>query len=140
MDAFNSDVLIYASIEGHALGQRVRALLSSAPTPGLSTVGTGSVLLLPEILSKPLRDRRPDEIRDLTTILGRLDLWPVDQQTATLAISFCSRYRLRPNQATHLACAVHHGADRFLTANHKDFPKTICEIEIVYPSDLPPAH
>lgn len=38
----------------------------------------------------------------------------------------------------HLATAVGAGADRFLTNNAADFPKTINEIEITYPDDLPP--
>ena len=33
--------------------------------------------------------------------------------------------------------AVIAGADRFLTNNRKDFPKTIAEVEIVYPDELP---
>ena len=37
----------------------------------------------------------------------------------------------------HLATAVNAGASRFLTNNSKDFPKSIAEIDIVYPDDLP---
>ena len=35
------------------------------------------------------------------------------------------------------ATAVGAGADRFLTNNAKDFPKSIIEIDITYPLDLP---
>lgn len=53
MDAFDADVLIYAAVPGHPLGQRVASLFQSA-TP-TTTAGVGSVLLLPEVLSRPLR-------------------------------------------------------------------------------------
>jgi hypothetical protein len=40
--------------------------------PGV-IAGAGSALLLPEVLSKPLRDGTPDEVRTLAGLLGRLD-------------------------------------------------------------------
>ena len=48
MDAFDSDVLIYAAAPGHPLGERVAALFPAHP-PGSHgpVVGVGSVLLLP---------------------------------------------------------------------------------------------
>ena len=33
--------------------------------------------------------------------------------------------------------ALDAGADRFITNNARDFPKTITEIDITYPTDLP---
>ena len=36
----------------------------------------------------------------------------------------------------HLATAALAAADRFITNNRKDFPKTIGEVDIVYPEDL----
>ncbi len=53
MDTFDADVLIYAAIRGHPLGRRVLALFQQG-TGG--SVSTGSVLLLPEVLSKPRRE------------------------------------------------------------------------------------
>lgn len=53
MDAFDADVLIYAAVADHPLGQRIRALFT--PEPG-SRAGVGSLLLLPEIFAKPMRD------------------------------------------------------------------------------------
>jgi predicted nucleic acid-binding protein len=135
MDCFDADVLIYATIAGHPLGQRVAALFKEAG-PG-ALVGAGSVLLLPEVLSKPLRDSPPDEIRFLAGLLARLDLRPVDRATAELATALSSRYRLRAADATHLATAVGLGADRFITNNQRDFPTTITEVRITYPANLP---
>ena len=59
MDAFDADVLIYAAVPEHPLGQRVRALFPLEPVDetGL-TAGVGSVLLLPELLSKPTARQR----------------------------------------------------------------------------------
>jgi hypothetical protein len=49
--------------------------------PG-ALAGAGSVLLLPEVLGKPLRDGSADEVRALAGLLARLDLRPVDRATA----------------------------------------------------------
>jgi predicted nucleic acid-binding protein len=134
MDAFDADVLIYAAVHGHPLGRRVAALIRSA---GAQTVaGTGSVLLLPEVLGKPLRDGAVGEVRILAGFLARLDLRPVDLATAELATSLSARYKLRAADATHLATAVSTGADRFITNNQRDFPKQITEIDIAYPVEL----
>jgi predicted nucleic acid-binding protein len=133
MDAFDADVLIYAAVPGHPLGQRVAALFREA-APGM-TAGIGSVLLLPEVLGKPLRDGSTDEIRALTGLLARLDLRPVDRATAERATALASRYRLKTTDATHLATAVGMGADRFITNNKRDFGERIKEIDITYPDE-----
>jgi predicted nucleic acid-binding protein len=39
--------------------------------------------------------------------------------------------------AVHLATAVNLGADRFITNNKRDFPRTISELQVTYPEDLP---
>lgn len=135
MDAFDADALIYAAVPGHPLGERVAALFRSA-APG-TCAGTGSVLLLPEVLGKPLRDGATDEVRMLAGLLARLDLRPADRATAELATSLATRYRLKPADATHLATAVAIGADRFITNNRRDFPAAMTEIAVTYPADLP---
>ncbi len=134
MDAFDADVLIYAAVTGHPLGERVASLFRSV-TP-TTTAGVGSVLLLPEVLSRPLRDGAIGEVRILAGLLARLDLRPVDRATAELATALSSRYRLKAADATHLATAVGMGADRFITNNRRDFPVTITEVQVTYPADL----
>lgn len=138
MDAFDADVLIYAAVADHKLGRRVRRLFPSEAvgTTG-ATAGIGSVLLVPELLTKPLREGATDELEDLVALLGRLDLRPVDGATAQLATALGASYRLRAADAVHLATAVGAGAGRFITNNTTDFPKTIAEIDITYPKDLP---
>jgi predicted nucleic acid-binding protein len=133
MDAFDADVLIYAAVPRHPLGEQVAALFRSvAPA---TSAGLGSVLLLPEVLGRPLRDGAIDEVRILAALLARLDLRPVDRATAELATALSSRYRLKAADATHLATAVSMGADRFIT-NKRDFPSTIMEIQVTNPADL----
>jgi predicted nucleic acid-binding protein len=134
-DAFDSDALIYAAVPGHPLGRRVAALFASGATR--APAGAGSVLLLPEILGKPLRDGAAGEIRSLAALLARLDLRPVDLSTAELATSLSARYGLKAADAIHLATAVAVGADRFITNNQRDFARQITEIDITYPADLP---
>lgn len=128
--AFDADVLIYAAVAGHPLGEPVAALLESDG-------GIGSVLLLPEVLTKPMRDD-PDsaEVVALLRILSRLELLPVDASTARLAVSLSVAYGLRAADAAHLATAVAADADRFVTNNRKDFPASITEIDVVYPDAL----
>ncbi|MFP5579888.1 MAG: hypothetical protein ACLGIZ_16890 [Acidimicrobiia bacterium] len=88
MDAFDADVLIYAAVPEHPLGRRVRALFRSAPTESTGVVAAiGSVLLIPELLTKAMRDGNDAESEALAVLLARLDLRPVDEVTAHLAVA-----------------------------------------------------
>jgi predicted nucleic acid-binding protein len=137
MDAFDADVLIYAAVADHPLGRRVRSLFRlDAPAATGSVAGTGSVLLIPELLTKPMRDGAASELDALAALLSRLDLRPTDEATADLAAALGASYGLRAADAVHLATAVAAGADRFVTNNSSDFSKTIAELDIVYPSEL----
>jgi predicted nucleic acid-binding protein len=138
VNAFDADVLIYAAVPDHELGRRVAALFSTGPLgKDDPSDGVGSLLLLPEVLGKPLRDGRTDEVRALVALLARLDLRPLDRATAELATALCRSYRLHAADAAHLATAIAVGADRFVTNNRRDFPPTIEEIQVTYPDDLP---
>ncbi len=133
MDAFDADVLIYASVQGHPLGQRVRALFPVEPG---AQAGVGSVLLLSEVLAKPMREGSAAEVAALAGLLGRLKLRSVDPVTAEVATTLASGYRLRAADAVHLATAVVAGADRFITDNREDFSVSISEIDVTYPEML----
>jgi predicted nucleic acid-binding protein len=138
LDAFDADVLIYAAIPGHPLGSRVAALFPvKAPGKSGPRGGVGSVLLLPEVLAKPLRDGDATAVRALGQLLTRLDLRPVDRAIAELATVLAARYGLRAADATHLATAISLGADRFITNNRRDFRESIEEIDVTYPDMLP---
>ncbi len=138
MDAFDADVLIYAAVPDHPLGRRVRALFPTEPTTMTGAIaGTGSVLLIPELLTKPMRDGADDELEALAILIGRLELRPVDEALAELATALGSAYGLQAADAVHLATAVVAGADRFITNNSSDFPKTVTEVQVTYPKELP---
>jgi predicted nucleic acid-binding protein len=137
VDAFDADVLIYAAVPGHPLGRRVRGLFPAEGTTTTGAVaGTGSVLLIPELLTKPMRDGADGEVEALAALIGRLDLRPVDEATAELATVLGAAHGLRAADAVHLATAVATGANRFITNNSSDFPKTITEVEVTYPGEL----
>ena len=89
-------------------------------------------------MTKPLREDASDELEALGALLARLDLRPLDESTAELAAALGATYRLRAADAVHLATAVAAGADRFLTNNQSDFPRTITELDVVYADELPP--
>ena len=116
-------MLIYAAVPGHELGRRVLGILPGAPVTGKGPFGgIGSTLLLPEVLAKPMREGRSEEVAALAAILARLDLRPADEAVARLATGLAASYRLRPMDALHLATAVAGGADRFVTNNRRDLP------------------
>lgn len=133
--AFDADVVIYAAAKNHPLGSRVAALFAGIDD---EMAGVGSVLLLAEVLAKPMRDD-PDssECMSLVSVLSRIELRPLDEPTARLSLALADAYGLRAADAAHLATAVAAGADRYLTNNRKDFPQSIAEIDIVYPDQLP---
>lgn len=137
MDAFDADVLIYAAVPGHPLGSPVLALFPEEPPSEVGIVaGVGSTLLLPEVLTKPTRDGTADEVAALAALLARLDLRPVDEAIASLAVALGASYGLRSADAVHLATAVAAGVDRFITNNRRDFPRSIEEVSVTYPIDL----
>lgn len=135
MDAFDADVLIYAATPGHPLGSRVAALFPAGG--GAERAGMGSVLLLPEVLTRPTRDGAEDELAALYGFLARLDLRPVDEAVADLSVVLGAAHKLKAADAVHLATAVNAGAERFITNNTRDFHRSIAEIDITYPDDLP---
>lgn len=138
MDAFDADVLIYAAVPGHHAGRRVRALFPADATATSGAVaGIGSVLLIPEVLTKPIRDGAEIETEALVALLSRIDLRPVDEALAELATALGATHGLCAADAVHLATAVAAGADRFITNNSSDFTKAITEIDVTYPDELP---
>ncbi|MCL2595341.1 MAG: type II toxin-antitoxin system VapC family toxin [Promicromonosporaceae bacterium] len=136
MMAFDADVLIYAAEPGHPLGQRVARLFDRVAEDE-EFHGVGSLMLALEVLPKVMREGHTEAERILLSHLGRLNLLPVDAAVTERALSYAVAYNLRAPDAIHLSTAVHAGASRFLTNNRKDFPKSIYEIGIIYPEDLP---
>jgi predicted nucleic acid-binding protein len=137
MDAFDADVLIYAAVPGHPLGVPVLALFPQEPPNDAGTLaGIGSTLLVPEVLTKLTRDGTDNEVAALAALLGRLDLRPVDEAIASIAVALGASYGLRSADAVHLATAVAAGVDRFITNNRREFSQSIEEVSVTYPTDL----
>jgi len=135
MFAFDSDALVYATQAGNPLGDLVAELfeVDAEITP---IVGIGSVVLIPETLIYPTRHGAVSEVTRLLSFYRRLDLIPVSEPIASRAVALGAKYGLKAMDAIHLATAITTGASAFLTNNKKDFPRTITEITIKYPSDL----
>jgi predicted nucleic acid-binding protein len=132
--AFDADVLIYAAEIGHPLGEKVLSILEN---PNLEGFRIGSALLLPELLSKPIRLGLDLERDALLNILSSLDLIPLDAATAMLAAQLGAVYKLKAPDAIHLATAIQAGSDAFVTNNARDFkPKSILELRVIFPDDL----
>lgn len=130
--AFDADAVIYAASADHPLGARVRQLFDQ---PDLERIG--SVILLTEVLSKPMRDDPASlEVSALMSLVARLDLRPLDEAGGRLALALAIKYGLRAADSVHLATAIASGCTTFLTNNRKDFPRTITEIDVVYPGQL----
>ncbi|MEY2424909.1 MAG: hypothetical protein QOI61_481 [Actinomycetota bacterium] len=132
MDAFDSDVLIYAADDTIPLGAPVLSLFT-----GSEIVGVGSLLLLVETLPRPLRRDSPAEVEAIRHLLGRLDLLPLDTDIADVAVDVAQRFNLKAPDGIHLATALVAGADRFITNNRRDFESVrIDEIDVVFPDQL----
>jgi predicted nucleic acid-binding protein len=127
VDAADSDTIIFAA-KGDPRGHTAQTLLRGDVRMGS---WIGSCLLLPEVLSLPLRTGASVEYGRLELLLARIDLKPVDVETALLATSLGAKYRLKAPDAIHLATAIVWGAERFHTNNSKDFGAHIAEIEVV---------
>lgn len=135
--AFDSDVLIYAATAADERGQPYAVTLRDALLSGPPLTHCGSVLLLPEVLSKPIRLGLNDELDLLQTYLNRLELVEISTDLALLATQLAAAYRLKAPDALHLACAVHAGADAFVTNNRKDFKQAeILELQVLYPEEV----
>ena len=133
--AFDADVLIYAADPDHPLGREVAKLFQKGRRRD-SVVGVGATALVPEVLLEPARLQDWDAARSLARLLSRLELYDLDRATADFSVDLGARYGLATVDAVHLATAVRADAEVFLTNNRKDFPKSIDEIDVVYPDEL----
>ncbi len=131
MDAFDADIVIYAS-KGDPRGDYLLAAIDLSASDA-SRTPIGSTLLATETLVPGVDDANRPRVE---AILGRMTLIPLDLRTARIAGVLRSLYRLRSSDAAHLATAIAVGADRFITGNRRDF-QHVREIEIVTPDVRP---
>jgi predicted nucleic acid-binding protein len=129
IDAFDADVVIYSAGKD-PIGLTARRVLAT------SDMRIGSVVLLPEVLSKPIRQGSGAEREYLTRLLSNFELKDVDLDVAEAATTLGAKYGLRAADAIHLATAVVWGAERFYTNNSKDFGPHITEIDAIHLSSL----
>jgi len=125
-DAFDADVLVFLA-KGLPIARSIRRALDAAD--GIM----GSVVLMPELLSKPMRLERAQESADLLEILSRFELKEVTLEIANASTTLAAKYNLKAADAIHLATAIVWGAERFHTNNRKDFGPHISEVEVVWP-------
>jgi predicted nucleic acid-binding protein len=128
-DAFDANVLTYIA-RNDPRGASAKAVLTEDFEIGSCI---GSTLLISETLGHAMCHDRASELRKLQELLARIDLRPVDYETADLSAALAAKYGLRPIDSVQLATAVLWGAERFHTSNSKDFGQYFDEIEIVLP-------
>ncbi|MEO8528005.1 MAG: PIN domain-containing protein [Pseudolysinimonas sp.] len=128
-DAFDADVLIHAATPGRFRDASKAAIVASETR-------MGSVILLPEVLIKPLRIGNQRETDEIAEMLATFELKHVDEEVADAAVTLGAKYRLRTPDAIHLATAVVWGAERFYTHNTKDFGSHITEVDVVHPAGV----
>lgn len=129
-DAFDSDVLIFAATDDPRGAGVERVLATGGPV-------VGSVVLIPETMSRPMRNGDQPESERMAWLLNQIELKPVDRRIADAAVAYGAAYGLRAADAIHLATAVAWGAARFHTNNRKDFGPHITEVEVVWPEARP---
>lgn len=125
MDAFDTDVLIYAS----TADPRGQILVDAHKSAAGGISGVSSALILTEALA--LGDATPSPAR-IQELIGSLQLVPADTRIAMIGAALRTKYRLKTPDALHLATAIAVGADRFVTGNRRDFSR-ISEIDVVHP-------
>lgn len=97
----------------------------------------GSNLLLPVVLTEPVRMRTEEEYDALLEILARLTLIEVDDSVAMLSVELGAAYGLKTADAVHLASAAWIGADVFVTNNRRDFrADRVTEVDVRYPDQF----
>lgn len=124
MDAFDADIVIYAS-KGDRRGTLLMDALGATDQP----VGVGSTLLVTETLVPGVDDANVARVEEV--LLG-LVLLPVDLRTARMAAVLRGTYGLKTPDSVHLSTAINAGAQRFVTGNRRDFAK-VREIEVLHP-------
>lgn len=96
-----------------------------------------STLTLTETLVKPMQANDADlqtAYRDLILNTHHVTTYPINVTIAERAAMLRANYKLRTPDAIHLATAILHGCDAFLTNDHK--LKRVAEITVLVLDDL----
>ena len=98
-----------------------------------------SLLVLGEVLVQPLAKSRTDVADQYRLIISSgadLTVWPIGQDVIEAAASLRAKYRIKMLDAIHVASAVVHRADVFVT--NDDGLRRISEVPILVLSDYVP--
>src|SRR5262249_1128778 len=99
-----------------------------------------SLLVLGEVLVKPLADSRrdlADRYRNMISPSPDLAVWPISRDVIEMAGSLPAKYRVRMLDAIHVASAVVNQADFFVT--NDEGLRRITEVPILILTDYLPA-
>lgn len=128
----DSMVLIYHFEENAEFGQAAAELLRAAEEGRCRLVM--SVLGRLEVLVAPKRHGRDDlcrRYRDLFDGFPNLFVAAVDDRIVERASDLRAVHDLRTPDAIHLATALEHGADAFVTEDRRHFPESLGSLSIL---------
>ncbi|MGD2114640.1 MAG: PIN domain-containing protein [Acidobacteriota bacterium] len=119
-------VLIYHFEENQAFGPAAAELLQAAEDSHCRLVV--SIIGRLEVLVLPKREGRHDlcrRYREVFESFPNLAVHPVDVPVAERASDLRAAHTLRTPDAIHLATALHHGADAFVTEDVRHVPDEV---------------
>jgi predicted nucleic acid-binding protein len=130
MIAYDSNVLIYAVENVEAFANKAQEVVMLGESEGVAF----SILAWQELMTGAvLQGGKAEEItKDVLSDLGLTDFLPVTQEIAELAVSLTKKYgrKLFGYDAIHIATAIEHKADYFVTNDLELVKLNISEIEI----------
>ncbi len=113
---FDANIIIYA-VEGYSpYIDQIRALMAAVNTGEI--IAVTSELTLAEVLVKPLKDQNPaiqQAYRTFLTPTAAFDVVSVSRRVLEDAAQWRATTKLKLPDAIHLATALHHQCDSFLS-------------------------
>ena len=114
----NLYIYIFEGVETYRA--RMVELLSVIDRRGIAVIA--SELLFTEILPRPVKDGRQDRVErylDLLQNTPRIELVPVDRSVILRSVHLRAEFGLRSMDALHLATALVHGCEVFITNDQR---------------------
>ncbi|GAB4516736.1 MAG: hypothetical protein OHK0046_22570 [Anaerolineae bacterium] len=127
--------LIYFVEENPQYVEKMEAVLKYIEQQEINAFS--SVIILPEVLKRPLQEQRHDLAREYRKILidsQQFQLLPVTLSIAEQSAALRARYNLRTPDALHVATALNAGCDAFLT--NDGGIRRVTELQILMLDDL----
>ena len=114
----NLYIYIFEGVEMH----RTRMLELLSAIDSRDVVVIASELLFTEILPRPVKEGRQDLVErylDLIRNTPRIHLVPVDRSVILRSVHLRAEFRLRSMDALHVATALVHGCETFITNDRR---------------------